>query len=173
MDRVPISHGHAGHCDCVKHTMKFQRPLLITGGGGYTKSNVARCWTNETAALVQKDISPRLPHCKYDEYFSVKDQDPTLRLKYSGEKPCDNLNKQEDINRLFAKVMSRLEDIRTKPTSSGTVSLSAHGWCNPPHESNCFCQDGSRIVTCSLIRKCHHAVSTRSSLGGKILATPA
>lgn len=105
--------------------MKFQRPLLITGGGGYTKSNVARCWTNETAALVQKEISPRLPPCQYDEYFSVKDQDPTLRLKYSGEKPCENLNKQEDINRLFAKVMTRLEDIRTKPTSSGQVRSQA------------------------------------------------
>lgn len=114
---------NAGHCECVKHTMTFQRPLLITGGGGYTKSNVARCWTNETAALVQKEISPRLPPCQYDEYFSVKDQDPTLRLKYSGEKPCENLNKQEDINRLFEKVMSRLEDIRSKPTSSGKVWL--------------------------------------------------
>lgn len=110
--------------------MQFQRPLLITGGGGYTKSNVARCWTNETAALVQKEISPRLPHCQYDEYFSVKDQDPTLRLKYSGEKPCENLNKQEDINRLFAKVMSRLEDVRTKPTSSGKVSLFLYGVCD-------------------------------------------
>eukprot|EP00892_Ulva_mutabilis_P003148 jgi/Ulvmu1/12834/UM098_0016.1 len=109
----------SGHCDAVKHTMKFQRPLLITGGGGYTKSNVARCWTNETAALVQKEISPRLPPCQYDEYFSVKDQDPTLRLKYSGEKPCENMNKAEDINRLHTKIMRRLEDIRTKPTSSG------------------------------------------------------
>jgi hypothetical protein len=42
-----------GHADCVKFMKTFKVPLLVTGGGGYTKSNVARCWTYETAALLE------------------------------------------------------------------------------------------------------------------------
>jgi histone deacetylase 1/2 len=40
-----------GHADCVKFMKRFNVPLLVTGGGGYTKSNVARCWTYETVGL--------------------------------------------------------------------------------------------------------------------------
>jgi len=28
----------------------------VTGGGGYTKQNVARCWTVETGVLVDRDL---------------------------------------------------------------------------------------------------------------------
>ncbi|KAJ0524101.1 putative histone deacetylase [Helianthus annuus] len=37
-----------GHAECVRIVKKFGLPLLVTGGGGYTKENVARCWTVET-----------------------------------------------------------------------------------------------------------------------------
>lgn len=110
-----------GHTHCVKHTMKFGIPLLVTGGGGYTKSNVARCWTNETAALVRQQISSKLPHSAYDEYFSIKDKDSTLRLGFKGEKTCDDMNRQEDINRMFSKVMQNLETVRTRPTAQAKV----------------------------------------------------
>ena len=41
-------------------------PLLVTGGGGYTKHNVARCWAYETALLVGRpDISRDLPMTDY------------------------------------------------------------------------------------------------------------
>lgn len=29
----------------------------VTGGGGYTKENVARCWTVETGALVDTELA--------------------------------------------------------------------------------------------------------------------
>lgn len=32
--------------------MKFGKPLLVLGGGGYKIVNVARCWTYETAVLL-------------------------------------------------------------------------------------------------------------------------
>jgi histone deacetylase 1/2 len=101
--------------------MKFGIPLLVTGGGGYTKSNVARCWTNETAALVRQPISSKLPPSAYDEYFSIKDKDSTLRLNFKGEKTCDDLNRQDDINRIFTKVMHNLDMIRTRPTAQAKV----------------------------------------------------
>jgi hypothetical protein len=111
----------AGHCNCVKHTMNYGIPLLVTGGGGYTKSNVARCWANETAALVNQRIPHKLPSTAYDEYFFVKDGDPTLRLRCLGEKLCENLNRQDEIDNILEKVMNNLDAIRTKPTPRAKV----------------------------------------------------
>ena len=63
-----------GHADCVKFMKKFNVPLLVTGGGGYTKSNVARCWTYETATLLDRTISTDIPeHDFYYEYYSDVD----------------------------------------------------------------------------------------------------
>ena len=37
-------------------------PLLVLGGGGYTKRNVARCWTSETAVILDEEISNEIPY---------------------------------------------------------------------------------------------------------------
>ena len=36
---------------------RFNLPLLLLGGGGYTIRNVARCWTLETSYALGIDIS--------------------------------------------------------------------------------------------------------------------
>jgi len=58
-----------GHAQCVNFVKKFNLPLLILGGGGYTIRNVARCWTFETAVALDSDIAngmPRTPStCNY------------------------------------------------------------------------------------------------------------
>lgn len=46
-----------GHAQCVNFVKKFNLPLLILGGGGYTIRNVARCWTFETAVALDSDIA--------------------------------------------------------------------------------------------------------------------
>jgi hypothetical protein len=33
---------------CLEFVKKFNLPLMVLGGGGYTVRNVARCWTYET-----------------------------------------------------------------------------------------------------------------------------
>mmetsp|Transcript_35219 Transcript_35219/g.6335 ORF Transcript_35219/g.6335 Transcript_35219/m.6335 type:complete len:95 (-) Transcript_35219:247-531(-) len=38
-----------GHAECVKYMKSFGIPMIIIGGGGYTVSNVARCWAYETS----------------------------------------------------------------------------------------------------------------------------
>lgn len=48
---------HTGHAQCVNFVKKFNLPLLILGGGGYTIRNVARCWTFETAVALDSDIA--------------------------------------------------------------------------------------------------------------------
>jgi acetoin utilization deacetylase AcuC-like enzyme len=40
-----------GHGEAVKFMKEYGVPMLVTGGGGYTKHNVARCWAYETAVL--------------------------------------------------------------------------------------------------------------------------
>ncbi len=40
-----------GHGEAIRFMKEFGVPMLVTGGGGYTKHNVARCWTYETAIL--------------------------------------------------------------------------------------------------------------------------
>ncbi|CAI9105566.1 OLC1v1004514C2 [Oldenlandia corymbosa var. corymbosa] len=45
-----------GHAECVRFVKKFNLPLLVTGGGGYTKENVARCWAFETGVLLDTEL---------------------------------------------------------------------------------------------------------------------
>lgn len=43
-----------GHAKCHEYMMRFGKPMLVLGGGGYKIVNVARCWTYETAVLTGK-----------------------------------------------------------------------------------------------------------------------
>lgn len=47
----------AGHGKCVEFVRRFNLPLLMVGGGGYTIRNVARCWTYETSLALNVDIA--------------------------------------------------------------------------------------------------------------------
>ena len=38
---------------------KFNVPLLLLGGGGYTMRNVARCWCYETGRMLGDDLSDK------------------------------------------------------------------------------------------------------------------
>merc|ERR1712117_622798 len=55
-----------GHGKCVEFIKKFNLPLMILGGGGYTLRNVARLWAYETSILCEEDLPSELP---YQEYF--------------------------------------------------------------------------------------------------------
>ena len=61
-----------GHADCVKYVKSFKKPLLVLGGGGYTIRNVARCWTYETAVLLdsQATATDEIPYNDYFEYYA-------------------------------------------------------------------------------------------------------
>lgn len=48
--------------ECVKVVKEFNLPLLVLGGGGYTKRNVARCWTYETAVILNEEVSNEIPY---------------------------------------------------------------------------------------------------------------
>ena len=46
-----------GHAECVDYIRRYNLPLLLIGGGGYTIRNVARCWTYETSTALNCDIA--------------------------------------------------------------------------------------------------------------------
>ena len=53
---IILSYKFIGHAQCVEFIKKFNLPLLMLGGGGYTIRNVARCWTYETSVALECDI---------------------------------------------------------------------------------------------------------------------
>ncbi|TFY72549.1 hypothetical protein EVG20_g482 [Dentipellis fragilis] len=59
----------AAHGECVNFVRKFNVPLMVVGGGGYTIKNVSRCWTYETAVLVGAEVPDELPSTVYDPRF--------------------------------------------------------------------------------------------------------
>ena len=46
-----------GHGKCVEYMKKWNLPLLMLGGGGYTIRNVARCWTYETSMALGVEVA--------------------------------------------------------------------------------------------------------------------
>ncbi|XP_068679159.1 histone deacetylase 1-like [Montipora foliosa] len=99
-----------GHAQCVNFVKKFNLPLLVLGGGGYTIRNVARCWTFETAVALDSDIANELPYNDYFEYFG-----PDFKLHIS---PSNMAN--QNTNDYLEKIKQRLfENLRMLPHAPG------------------------------------------------------
>eukprot|EP00884_Botryococcus_braunii_P009888 jgi/Botrbrau1/18900/Bobra.177_2s0058.1 len=102
-----------GHTACVKYMKKFRKPMLVCGGGGYTKSNVARCWAMETAALVGKDLGDVIPPNAYYGYYA-----PDYVCASGPSGPCQMRNTRLEIDRVK-------ETVAGEPSPSGTCP-----WCS-------------------------------------------
>ena len=84
-----------GHGKCVEFIKKFNLPLMILGGGGYTLRNVARLWAYETSILVEEELSNQLPEqTAYLEYFG-----PDYALEVEGDPRMKNANTRQDLDR--------------------------------------------------------------------------
>ncbi|XP_039819637.1 histone deacetylase 9-like isoform X4 [Panicum virgatum] len=98
-----------GHAECVKFVKKFNIPLLVTGGGGYTKENVARCWAVETGVLLDTELPNEIPNNDYIEYFA-----PDYTLKVANLN-MDNLNSKTYLSSIKVQVMESLRSIQHAP----------------------------------------------------------
>lgn len=99
-----------GHGKCVEFIKKYNIPLLLVGGGGYTIRNVARCWTYETAVALDTEIPNELPYNDYFEYFG-----PDFKLHISPSN-MSNQNSEEYLE----KIKTRLcENLRMLPHAPG------------------------------------------------------
>lgn len=103
----------AAHGECVRFIKAFNLPLLVLGGGGYTVKNVARCWTYETAVLLDKqhELSQLLPTTPYDSFFAP---DYKLHPPISGR--VENQNTRKDLERIRVQALERLRFMHGAPS---------------------------------------------------------
>merc|ERR1719201_2566480 len=99
-----------GHADCVKFMKQFKVPMLVTGGGGYTKNNVARCWAYETAVLLDTKLDNNLPENDYYEYFG-----PQYTLKTRPHQAIENMNTRSYIEQIKREVVENLKAMEHAP----------------------------------------------------------
>ncbi|KAL5017145.1 hypothetical protein ScPMuIL_006734 [Solemya velum] len=100
-----------GHGECVRLVKNYGLPMLVLGGGGYTKRNVARCWTYETSVLLDEEISNEIPYNEYLEYFAP---DFTLFPKISTKQ--DNLNTKQYLDSIRQTVNDNLKNLAHAPS---------------------------------------------------------
>ncbi|KAK9734533.1 hypothetical protein RND81_04G146300 [Saponaria officinalis] len=99
-----------GHAECVRFVKDFNLPLLITGGGGYKKANVARCWAVETGVLVDTDLPKQIPDNDYIEHYG-----PAYSLKIP-RGYIQNRNSRQYLSSIKTEVMENLRHIQHAPS---------------------------------------------------------
>lgn len=106
----------AAHGECVRFIKAFNIPLLVLGGGGYTIKNVSRCWTYETAVLLDlhQDLPNSLPHTIYDDFYA-----PDWKLHpdlVAGRNRIENLNSRKSLEKIRIGILERLRFIHGAPS---------------------------------------------------------
>ncbi|KAJ6497087.1 hypothetical protein C8R47DRAFT_331815 [Mycena vitilis] len=102
----------AAHGECVNFVRKFNLPMLVVGGGGYTIKNVSRCWTYETSVLVGAAVPNELPATVYDSFF--KDSQFKLHPPLTGK--VDNQNSPASLQRITVSIRNKLRYLQGAPS---------------------------------------------------------
>ncbi|KAF7975024.1 hypothetical protein HWV62_10653 [Athelia sp. TMB] len=102
----------AAHGECVNFVRKFNVPLLVLGGGGYTIKNVSRCWTYETAVLVGAAVPDELPTTVYDSFF--RDSEWKLHPPLTGK--VENQNSAASLQRITISIRNKLRYLQGAPS---------------------------------------------------------
>lgn len=100
-----------GHGKCVEFMKKFNLPLMILGGGGYTLRNVARLWAYETSILCEEELSSELPYQEYFEYFG-----PDFALHPEVNPRMENANSQQYLASIVETVSRQLKLLAGAPS---------------------------------------------------------
>eukprot|EP00803_Ostreobium_quekettii_P006739 evm.model.scf_462.1 EVM.evm.TU.scf_462.1 scf_462:1241-5962(-) len=100
-----------GHSNCIEFLSKYDAPLLVLGGGGYTLRNVSRCWTYETGRLMNVDLPDEIPDSALQEYNYYMDTG-RLRIHQSNMK---NANSQEHLETIRNRALDNLSRLPAAP----------------------------------------------------------
>lgn len=115
----------AAHGECVNFVRKFNVPLLVLGGGGYTIKNVSRCWTYETAVLVGATIPDELPATAYDPFF--RDSQWKLHPPLTGR--VENQNSPASLQRITISIRNKLRYLQGAPSvAMQEIPPDLEGW---------------------------------------------
>jgi len=99
-----------GHGKCVEYLKKFNLPMLMLGGGGYTIRNVARCWTYETSVALDIELANELPYNDYFEYYG-----PDFKLHITPSN-MSNHNTSEYLDKVKEKIFEGLRNLPHAPS---------------------------------------------------------
>ncbi|CAJ0580478.1 unnamed protein product, partial [Mesorhabditis spiculigera] len=99
-----------GHGDCAKFFRKYNVPLMMLGGGGYTPRNVARCWAYETAVALDTEVLNELPYNDYFEYFG-----PSYMLHLEPGN-VTNDNTPDYLRKVQDQIMANLDKLEAAPS---------------------------------------------------------
>ena len=106
--------GIKAHGACVGFVKKFNLPLLVLGGGGYTPRNVAKAWAYETSLCIGADVHSSLPgHMPFIEHFG---QERTLFPDLSVGGRYDNKNTQSYLENVVMGIREQLRYINGAPS---------------------------------------------------------
>jgi histone deacetylase 1/2 len=105
-----------GHGAAIQHMLKFGKPIILVGGGGYTIENVSRAWAYETSICLGKQLDNKLPdNLEYQD--SYKD-DPFLH--YTNVKHVyEEQNDKEYLNEIVRRTFDNLKKIDFAPNIQG------------------------------------------------------
>lgn len=99
-----------GHAACASFVKKFNVPVLVLGGGGYTIRNVARTWAYETSVLAGESVDSNLPYNEYFEYFG-----PDYKLDVPANN-MDNKNSRHYLQTVISNVTEQLRNLPHAPS---------------------------------------------------------
>ena len=104
----------AGHGACVQFSKKYNIPMLVVGGGGYTLRNVARAWAYETSILVDKYIPSEMPQHDFMDYYcpEYKVHMPTSNM--------ENQNTKKDLDRIKGILIDNIKKVCAVGANSDT-----------------------------------------------------
>ncbi|KAJ3300410.1 Histone deacetylase 2 [Borealophlyctis nickersoniae] len=100
-----------GHAHSVEFLKKFNVPLIMLGGGGYTIRNVARAWCYETSLAVGVPVPEELPWHEYFEYYC-----PEYRLDIPASN-MENLNSRTYLENVRMRVVENLRSVAHAPST--------------------------------------------------------
>jgi len=106
-----------GHAECVNIVKSYGLPMIVSGGGGYTVRNVARCWAFETAVLIDEEIPDVLPFNDYMGYFG-----PDYRLHLHPSN-MENLNSKESMATIYATITEHIRETPAAPNVDRTLGI--------------------------------------------------
>lgn len=100
-----------GHGKCVEYIRRYNIPMILLGGGGYTIRNVSRCWAYETSIALNVEIPDDLPNCTYFNYFA-----PDHKLHIQPLETLKNHNTIKSLHELILNVFENLNHIEPVPS---------------------------------------------------------
>jgi len=114
-DSVGIENGSfnlstRGHSDCVRLVRDLNLPLVVLGGGGYSKSSVAKCWAIETAVLCEMEeiLIPNVVP-KSDHYYPAY-TDKSLHV--NARRDAVDFNSPGRIKQIVELVCSNIDKLK-------------------------------------------------------------